>query len=99
MSQCQIKNNTYDALEEVQEDLDQMITNCKVYNEDGSEIIEVSTLIIHEKASSWTWILKTLPAFKVFIPRTCYLRFANIPRIHRIIRFPSSFFHKHSPFP
>eukprot|EP00080_Pristionchus_pacificus_P000461 PDM60481.1 athp-2 [Pristionchus pacificus] len=35
-----IKNNTYDALEEVQEDLDQMITNCKVYNEDGSEIIE-----------------------------------------------------------
>ncbi|GMT08418.1 hypothetical protein PENTCL1PPCAC_30592, partial [Pristionchus entomophagus] len=38
-----IKNNTYDSLEEVQEDLDQMIANCKVYNEDGSEIIELAT--------------------------------------------------------
>ncbi|GMR34319.1 hypothetical protein PMAYCL1PPCAC_04514 [Pristionchus mayeri] len=37
-----IKNNTYDSLEEVQADLDQMITNCKIYNEDGSEILELA---------------------------------------------------------
>ncbi|GMT13560.1 hypothetical protein PFISCL1PPCAC_4857 [Pristionchus fissidentatus] len=37
-----IKNNTYDSVEEVQSDLDQMIANCKKYNEDGSEIVELA---------------------------------------------------------